>query len=166
MNWYCIHTRPQKEEATRQYYHQSLGVETYFPKLREQRVIRRVKRTVIRPLFPRYVFCRIEPALHYRAVRYAPEVIDVVHFGPAPTIVPDQLIAELKGWAGDVLDATALRPALRPGDIVLIGEGPLLGLSAVVQQEMSDSDRVAVLLSILDCGARTVVSRSQLRLVS
>lgn len=166
MNWYCIHTRPQKEPSTCQYFRESLGVETYAPRLREQRIVRRVQRTRSRPLFPRYVFCRFEPAVHYRAVRYAPEVIDIVHFGSAPTIVPDPLIEELRRWAGEELDRTALKPALRPGDLVVIGDGPLLGLRAVVQHEMSESDRVAVLLSFLDCGARTVLARSQLRLVS
>lgn len=166
MNWYCIHTRPQKEESTRQYYEDSLGIETYYPKLREQRVIRRVRRVVTRPLFPRYFFCRFEPAVHYRAVRYAPDVIDIVHFGSAPTVVPDRLIADLRNWAGDALDVSTLRSPLHTGDVVIIGEGPLMGMHAVVQHEMSDSDRVAVLLSFLDCGARTIMARSQLRLVS
>lgn len=165
MNWYCIHTRPQKEVATRQYYSDSLGVETYHPTLREQRVIRRVRRVVVRPLFPRYLFCRFEPAFHYRAVRYAPDVIDVVHLGAAPTIVPDQLIADLKNWAGDELDVVSLQRKFSPGDLVDIADGPLMGLRAVVQHELSDSQRVAVLLAFLDCGARTVVDRSQLRIV-
>jgi len=166
MNWYCIHTRPQKEESTRQYCTDSIGIEAYFPKIREQRVIRRVKRTVVRALFPHYLFCSFEPAVHYRAVRYAPDIIDIVHFGFAPAIVPDQLIDNLKSWAGDTLDAEILHPPLRTGDVVVVGQGPLAGLQAIVQHEMSGSDRVAVLLSFLDCGARTVVPRSQLRLVS
>ncbi len=166
MNWYCIHTKPQKEDATRQYYNQSVGLETYFPQFREQRVIRRVRRLVTRPLFPRYVFCRMEPALHYRAVRYAPEAIDIVHFGNAPAIVPDELIADLRSWAGPALNAEMLDPPLHAGDVVMIDEGPLMGLRAVVQRQMSGSDRVAILLSVLDCGARSILPRSQLRLVS
>jgi transcriptional antiterminator RfaH len=166
MSWYCIHTRPQQEESICQYFEDALGVETYFPKLREQRVIRRVKRTVVRPLFPRYLFCRFDAAIHYRAVRYAPDVIDVVHFGPAPAIVPDTALGELKSWVGECLDLSQPKPDLQSGDVVMLGEGPLAGLRAVVQQVMSDSDRVAVLLSFLDCGARTVVSRAQLELVS
>lgn len=166
MSWYCIHTRPQKEESTCQYYQNTLGVEIYFPKLREQRVIRRVKRLVVRPLFPRYLFCRFEPAIHYRAVRYAPDVIDVVQFGPVPAVVPDRAISDLKAWVGDGFNAPSLEPALHCGDIVVLGEGPLMGLRAVVQQVMSDTDRVAVLLSFLNSAARTVVPRVQLRLVS
>lgn len=166
MDWYCIHTRPQKEDSACSYYEDTLGIETYSPKLRQERVIRRVRRIVVRPLFPRYLFCRFDPALHYRAVKYAPDTIDVVHCGFAPTIVPDQLITELKTWVGDALDACSLRRAFQPGDLVEIESGPLMGLRAVVQQELSDSERVALLLTFLECGARTIVAHSQLRMVS
>jgi transcriptional antiterminator RfaH len=166
MNWYCIHTRPRREERARQYFKESIGLEAYCPRLREQRVIRRVRRTITRPLFPRYLFCRFEPAVHYRAARYSPDVIDIVHFGGLPNVVPDQLIEDLKAWVGDALDADMLRPPLTAGDVVMICEGPLMGLQAVVQRAMSDSERVSVLLSSLDCAARMMVMRSQLRLVS
>lgn len=144
---------------------ESLGIETYFPKIREQRVIRRVKRTVVRPMFPRYVFCRFEPALHYRAVRYAPDVIDIVQSGQVPTVVQDRILADLKSWAGDVFNLDTRPAPLRAGDVVVIGDGPLMGLRAIVQHNLSESDRVAVLLAFLDCGARTVVPRDQLQLV-
>jgi Transcription antiterminator len=166
MDWYCIHTRPQKEDASCAYYQETLGIETYAPKLRQQRVIRRVRRIVTRPLFPRYIFCRFEPALHYRAVKYAPDTVDVVHCGAAPAIVPDQLIHELKTWVGDAFDTCRTQPRFAAGDLVEIEAGPLMGLRAIVQQELSDSERVAVLLTFLDCGARTLVPRNQLRLVS
>lgn len=164
MDWYCIHTRPQKEDATCAYYEDTLGIETYSPKLRQQRVIRRVRRIVVRPLFPRYLFCRFDPSLHYRAVKYAPDTIDVVHCGHAPAIVPESLIFDLKSWAGDTLDVTP-SACFHPGDIVQIEDGPLMGLRAVVQQDLTDSERVAVLLNFLDCGARTLLARHQLRLV-
>jgi transcription antitermination factor NusG len=51
---------------------------------------------------------------------------------------------------------------LAPGDRVEITDGPMQGLQAVILHETNDSDRVAVLLSILECGARLMISRSQL----
>jgi len=162
MNWFCVHTRPQKEEAAVTYLEHSLELETYFPKLRRQRTIRRVRRVVTTPLFPRYLFCRFDPALRYRAVRYAPDVIDVVSFGDSPTIVNDAVIAELKGWAGQELDVITIQPGFQPGDLVEITDGPMRGLQAVILHDRSDRDRVTVLLSILECGAQMMISRSQL----
>lgn len=162
MDWYCVRTKPQKEEFAIRYCRDILGLDTYCPKLMEKRVIRRVKRTVIKPLFPRYWFCRFDLHSSYRAVRYAPEVVDIVHSGGVPTVVMEGLIHDLRTWAGKAIDVVTLRPALKPGDEVVITSGILTGLRAVLIKEMSDTDRVEVLLSVLNCGARMVVDRPSL----
>ncbi len=160
--WLCVHTRPRKEAAAEQYCCDVLELDTYYPQLKRLKTIRRVKRWVTGPLFPRYFFCRLNLAHNFRAVRYAPQVIDVVSFGGRPTVVDDAIIQQLQQWAGDAVDVLTVRPAFKPGDLVEIVDGPLRGLQAVVLQEMSDRDRVAVLLSTLECQARLIVSRSQL----
>jgi transcriptional antiterminator RfaH len=160
--WLCVHTRPRKESAAEQYCRDVLGFATYYPKLKRLKTIRRVKRTVIGPLFPRYFFCRLNLSRSFRAVQYAPQVIGVVGFGGKPTIVDDAIIHQLQQWAGETVDIMTVRPALRPGDSVEISDGPLRGLQAVVLQEMNDRDRVTVLLSTLGSQARLIVSRSQL----
>ena len=162
MNWYCIHTRPVKENQSAMYLQAMLGLETYFPRLKRQKTIRRVRRIVTRPLFPRYLFCRFDPSLRYRAVRYAPDVIEVVRFGEHPAVVDDGIIEALKNWAGDALDVITIQPDLRPGDLVEITDGPMRGLQAVILNSKNDCERVTVLLSILECGARMMIDRSQL----
>jgi len=164
-NWYCIHTRPLKENGVVAYLQETLGLETYFPRLKRQKTIRRVRRIVTGPLFPRYLFCRFDLANRYRAVRYAPEVIDVVSFGERPAVVDDAMIEELRGWAGEAVDVITIQPSLRPGDQVEITDGPMRGLQAVILNSRSDRDRVTVLLSILECGAQMMISRSQLERV-
>ena len=51
MNWYCVHTRPLKEQQVATHFHEMLGLELYFPRLRRQKTIRRVRRVVTSPLF-------------------------------------------------------------------------------------------------------------------
>lgn len=162
MNWFCVHTRPLKEAQIASYLREMLGLETYFPRLKRQKTIRRVKRVVVSPLFPRYLFCRFDLAARFRAVRYAPDVIDVVSFGDRPAVVGDAMIEELKGWAGEAVDIITIQPSLRPGDLVEITDGPMRGLQAVILHDRNDRDRVAVMLSILECGAQMTISRSQL----
>lgn len=145
------------------YCRESLGLETYFPRLREHRTIRRVRRLVTAPLFPRYLFCRFNPAVSYRAVRYAPDTLDVVHQGARPAEVQDALITELQAWAGDAVDIVTLRPPLRPGDSVEIVDGPMRGLSATIVHCQDDRERVALLLSILTSEAQVTIRREQLR---
>lgn len=164
--WYCVHTRPQKEKQAAHYCATNVGVETYCPRLRQVRTIRRVKRLTISPLFPRYFFCRLDLAEAYRSVRFAPDVIDIVHLGTDPAIVSDQLIAELRSWAGDCVDIINLQPPLEAGDHVELVDGPFRGLPAVIVRTCDERDRIAILLSILHCGAQVTVSRSQLRKVN
>lgn len=163
MQWYCVHTRPRKEAQVEGYCHNVLGLETYYPRLRRPRVIRRVRRIMTGPLFPRYLFCRFDPAAFYRLVRYAPEAVDVVHVGPTPAVVSTALIDEMKQWAGEGFDILTLDPPLHVGDRVEITDGPMRGLTAVILRTSDDRDRVAILLSILECGAQMHISRSELR---
>jgi transcriptional antiterminator RfaH len=160
--WLCVHTRPRKEAAAERYCREVLGFGTFYPRLKHLKTIRRVKRWVVGPLFPRYFFCRLNLAQNFRAVQYAPQVVSVVSFGGHPTPVDDSIIEQLQQWAGEAVDIVTVRPGFHPGDLVEIADGPLRGLQAVVLQEMSDHDRVAVLLSTLGCQARLIVSRSQL----
>ncbi len=162
MNWYCLHTRPLKEAHVESYCRGSLGLETYFPRIKQHRTIRRVRRVVVSPLFPRYLFVRFDPALSYRAARYCPEVINIVHNGDTPAIVEDALIHDLKGWVDTELEKLSLRPALRPGDSVQIVGGPMQGISAVILRASDEQDRVTILLSILQHGAQLTLCRAQL----
>ncbi len=162
-NWYCIHTKPLKEAQVASFCRNTLALETYFPRLRQRKTIRRVRKEVTGPLFPRYFFCRFDPAQHYRSVRYAPDAIDLIHSGGTPAVVQDQIIDDLKSWAGDALDLITIRTPLRPGDAVEITDGPLRGLPAVILHISDDRDRVAILLTLLQTGAQLIISRSQLR---
>jgi len=160
--WLCVHTRPRKEAGAERYCRDVLGLDTYYPRLKRLKTIRRVKRWVVGPLFPRYFFCHLNLAQNFRAVQYAPQVVGVVSFGGHPTPVDDSIIEQLQQWAGEAVDIVTVRPGFHPGDLVEIADGPLRGLQAIVLQDMSDRDRVAVLLSTLGCQARLIVSRSQL----
>jgi transcriptional antiterminator RfaH len=157
-----MHTKPRREKAVAAYFQERLGLETYFPRLRQKKTIRRIKRVVTRPLFPRYLFTRLELSSHFRAVRYAPDVVEVVSFGAKPSVVEDSLIGELRRWAGESIDVLTLQPELKVGDEVDITDGPMSGLSATILHINSDSERVAVLLSVLECGAKVIINRAQL----
>ena len=166
VHWFCLHTKPQKEEQVASYCASQLGLQTYFPRLRQHRFIRRKRRFVIRPLFPRYLFCRFDPALLYRAVRYAPDMLEIVSNGSAPTVVADGLIDSLQAWAGNEVDLITLQPNLRVGDSVEIAAGPLQGLSGTILKESEERARVTILLSFLQNGAQLSVDRCDLRRIA
>jgi transcriptional antiterminator RfaH len=162
MNWYCVHTRPLKETQVAKYIQDRLGLETFAPCLKRPKSIRRVIRMCTSPLFPRYLFCRYDLALQHRAVRYAPDVLDVVHFGEAPAVVREPLIAELKSWVNEGVNIIATQPVLRSGDLVEITDGPMRGMRAVILHAPNDRERVTILLSLLEGQAHMTIHRGQL----
>lgn len=166
MHWYCLHTKPQKEEQVASFCAAQLGLETYYPRLRQYRNIRRKRRLVIGPLFPRYLFCRFDPGTRFRAVRYAPEIVDIVSKGSSPTIVAADLIDGLREWAGDQVDLLNLQPSMRVGDRVEVTNGPMQGLSGTILKESEESVRITILLSFLQDGAQLNVERTDLRLIA
>jgi transcriptional antiterminator RfaH len=166
VHWFCIHTKPQKEEQVVSFCSAQLGLETYYPRLRQHRTIRRQRKLVIRPLFPRYLFCRFDPASLFRAVRYAPDIVQVVSRGDTPTIVAPDLIESLRSWAGNEVDLLTLQPSIRVGDRVEVTNGPLQGLSGTILNESQERVRVTILLSFLQNGAHLNVERSDIRLIA
>jgi transcriptional antiterminator RfaH len=163
MHWYAIHTKP-RQETIAQTSLQREAIETFYPKLRRKKTIRRVRRWVVGSLFPNYIFARFDAAKSGRLVKYANGVLNIVSFGGKPALVDDDIIAAIAEHSQDNV-LTIEPPKLKAGDLVEIQGGPLRGLQGVFEREMSDRDRVIVLLEVLAKGARVEVTRDQLEKV-
>ena len=182
--WYAVHAKP-RQETTALLSLQREKVETFFPRLRRKRTIRRVRKWVTGPLFPGYFFARFDPAQDGRLVRYANGVINVVSFGGHPAVVEPALIAAIRDHCDCVStrnlqpatlnsqlstilpDTVTIQPqALRPGDVVEIQTGPFRGMQGVFEREMSGQERVVILLEVLAKTTRVQVSREQLEKVA
>ena len=163
MNWYCIHTKPKKEKLVEHYLQNELGLETYYPRLKRKKTIRRVRHEVLEPLFPRYLFCKLDLAESYRAVTYGRDVIEVVSTGDHPTEVSGQTIEHIREWAGSEGDIITLEPdPIKAGDQIRITEGPMQGLEAVFIRETSQEERVSILLDLMESQARVEIDRNQI----
>jgi len=163
MNWYAIHTKPRQEGLAESSLHRE-SVETFYPKLKRKRTIRRVRKWVTSPLFPCYIFAKFDTTRQARLVKYANGVTNIVSFGGQPAIVDDWLLASIKEHAEQ--DVVTIEPAkFQAGELVEIQTGPLRGLQGIFEREMSDSDRVVILLDALAKGARVQVDRELLEKV-
>ena len=159
MHWYAVSTKPHQEYQAEGNL-QRLGVETFCPQLKQRKVIRRVSQMVIRPLFPGYLFARLNIEDQYRAATYARGVRRIVAFGSTPARVEEELIQGIKDRLSQGYLTLTPRP-LAPGQVVKIQDGPLSGLEAVFEREMSDHQRVVLLLRTLAYQARVVVPFEQ-----
>lgn len=151
--WYVVQTQANRESCAER----SLGrvnVEVFSPRMTRPNMIRGRRRLVTGALFPGYLFARFAIETHYRAVSYAHGVQKLVAFGLQPVTVSDALIAAIRAR----LDEPPADPRLFvPGQTVRIQQGPLQGLEAIFEQELTDRERAVVLLRTLSYQARVVV---------
>lgn len=161
MQWYVLSTKSNHEKQTEQNI-RCMGVECFLPLLQEQRIIRRRIRTVVAPLFPGYLFVRINLSRHYRAVTYARGVRKIVEFGATPVEVDIAMIDAIKSRMASHACVLERPKELSSGQLVQIKDGPFVGLEAVFMQEMSGHQRAMVLLRTLALQARVVLEINQL----
>jgi transcriptional antiterminator RfaH len=149
ISWYAVHTRPQAEtKALENLLRQ--GYEAYLPRYRTQ--IRHARRlqTVLRPLFPRYLFAGIDrTAMPWRPILSTVGVSDLVRSGDGPLPVAPEIVEALRAQEGaGGFDALARRRGPRLGDLVRISAGAFEDMIGRLI-ELRDQDRVVVLLDLL-----------------
>ena len=162
MHWYVIRTKPHQERQA-EFHLSQLSVETFLPLLRQNKRIRRQEKTVVKPLFPRYLFARFDINDRYRAVNYARGVLKIVEFGLRPAEVSESVIEAIRERLEDGY-VTPKTERFQKGQIVQIKGGPLTGLEAVFIREMTDQHRVLLLLKTLGLHAKLTIDNDQVTL--
>jgi transcriptional antiterminator RfaH len=159
--WYVVHTKPRKESLAEANL-QRQDFETYLPWYKRVARHRGTWREIIEPLFPRYLFLRIDPNQQTVApIRSTLGVTTLVTFGHRLAPVPDAIIDAIRfnADAASGLHSAPEHP-FRKGDTVAITAGPFEGLQGIFETS-SGAQRVAVLLDILGKSTRVVLNRSQ-----
>jgi len=155
LKWYALRTKANREKDVEKRL-ADLGLEVFLPWMRARRRIGSRFHWVLAPLFPGYIFCRLDMVLSGKAARYSPGVKDFLTFGARIAEVGEDIIRALRercpGGIAQIDPLTA-----KPGDTVRIKEGPFSGLDAIFQQYLKGSERVAVLLEILGRQTRIVL---------
>ena len=153
--WFLIHSKPRQELLADQTLRR-LGIDTMFPRVKEEKTIRRRKQIVVGPLFPGYLFARFDVASRYRAVSFANGVKRIVAFGPRLAVVDQTTIDSITERMQDGC-ITIARAPLSPGGSVRITSGPLEGFEAVLERELPAQERVVLLFKRLSYQVRVVV---------
>src|SRR5437773_5980588 len=139
--WYVISTKVRREEFAQE----QLGrreVVTFLPRILEMPRLR--TKPVVAPLFPSYLFVRIDLERQYFDVVWTPGVRKFIGFGALPCPVDDAVIGLLYARMGQegVLRA---EPVFKAGDVVRIKRGPFEGLVGIIEHPGCGRGRVRVL---------------------
>jgi len=151
--WYVVYSKPARE-AYAHYHLAQKDVEVFFPQL-QLPAYRSPHRAVV-PLFPNYLFVRLQLPDEYYAVIWCPGVKRLVSFNGAPVPVDDESVEFLRqrATAAGVLSAQS---TLTVGTQVQVTHGPLAGLSGILQDPPDAKGRVRLLMQLLDRDLKIVV---------
>ncbi len=148
LGWYVMHSKPQKEQWL---YNQlgTLQIEAYYPCLCTRNGKLHSQKS--KPYFPGYLFVNVDLEMTGRSVlQWIPGSLGLVSFGGEPACIPDGLLQKIR-YRVDEINHTGneILEGLKPGDEVVIHSGPFSGYDAVFCARLHDSERVQVLLRIL-----------------
>jgi transcription elongation factor/antiterminator RfaH len=153
--WYAVQTSPGKDRlAASHLARQQFSV--FAPRL--QKTIRHARqfRVVTVPLFPGYLFLRINlSGQRWRAVNGTFGVRTLVMSGSRPLPIPDATIAQLQQAFG----TRAAAPRIAPGQQVKVLQGPLSGFVGTLER-LEGPERVRVLMELIGGTTPVTLDRS------
>lgn len=162
--WRAVYCKPRQERKA-EFHLENQGFEVFLPRVRVlQRSTRKRSWTRIQPMFPRYLFVRLQAhADDWSAIRSTRGAVRLVRFGDQVPPVPEQFIEALRERHAEsgVIDISRAM-AIKPGDPIEITDGALAGMRAVFQAE-SGEERVVILLRMLEHERRVEMPRALIR---
>jgi len=162
-HWYAIHTHPKQEDRAGSNM-RVLGVPIFNLKTRERRYNQytNVPSYITKPLFPRYIFARFKINDLYHKVRFTRGVSSVVSFGEEPTPIDEEVIALIQSHVKED-GFVRINEEIRPGDRVIVKDGPLKNFAGIFEREMKDTDRVRILLEAVSYQAHVEIGRDMVK---
>jgi transcriptional antiterminator RfaH len=162
--WYVVYTKPRQEQLARENLERQ-GFETFLPWCQRDRRRRTGWVMATEPLFPRYLFLRVDLARDNTAsVRSTTGAVGFVVFGGRPRHVPDLFVGQLAALAAPDSRVVPIGPErFRRGDPVEVKTGPFAGLEGIFLEDKG-ADRVMLLFRILGRENAVAVARNNVAL--
>jgi transcription antitermination factor NusG len=129
--WFALRVKSNFEKTASQILQQK-GYQEFLPIYRTRsRWSDRIK-TVERPLFPGYLFCRFDQQARL-PILVTPGVMNVVGLGKIPVPIPEEEIKAVRILIDSGVPATPW-PFVNVGQRLLIERGPLSGVEGILQE--------------------------------
>ncbi len=163
-DWFVIHTKPRDEHRVKNHF-DGMEIETLLPLYENFHYSNSKICRVFKPLFPNYLFARLDLGRHYYKVKWTRGVNRILGIGNDPMPVSEVVIWMLKNRMGDD-DTVKLLEDFQKGDLIQITSGPLKDFVGVFQNRLSSGERVRVLLNLIGVEVPVQISRWQVKKVA
>lgn len=119
----------------------------------------------IKPLFPNYLFAKLDIEAHYYKVKWTRGVSRILGVGGGPIPISEKVVLTIKERMGES-NLVRLDDGLVQGSVVQFTSGPFKDLMGVFDKRMSDGKRVKVLLNLIGVDVPVQVSKYQIKKVA
>jgi transcription antitermination factor NusG len=157
--WFAVRVKSRCEKVVAQMA-EGRGFEEFLPVYRSRRKWSDRQQDVELPLFPGYLFCRLNPE-HRLPLLTIPGVLHIVGIGKTPVPVDDFEIAAIQGAVQSGLSAEPW-PFLEVGDRVRLEAGPLTGLEGILVGS-DKQQRIVVSVTLLRRSVAVTIERDWVR---
>jgi len=147
-SWFVVRTKTGAEDRAA-WHLKNQGFEAYLPRYRKQVRHARKTSTVLRPVFPGYIFVQMDMAQQrWRAINGTMGVISLVQFGETPRPIADAIVDAIRSGESDGVVSLVPQSRFKKGDRVRVREGAFADHTALLG-EVSDDRRVVLLLDLM-----------------
>jgi len=162
--WFVVQTKPGNEHRVEtNLFNQE--IEVFLPLLETSQYSNGKMVQKIKPLFPNYLFAKLDINLHYYKVKWTRGVNKILGNGDGPISISGKVVETIKERTGKD-NLVKLEEEWKEGDQVRINSGPFKDLVGVFQKKMSDNGRVRILLNLIGVDVPVQISRWQIKKVA
>ena len=162
--WYVIQTKPGNERRVETHL-SNQEMEVFLPLYEAFRYSSGKMVKNIKPLFPNYLFTKLDVDVHYYKVKWTRGVNKILGCGDRPIPIFEKVIQAIKERMGED-NLIKLEEKWEKGDIVQITSGPFKDLMGIFEKRMSGGERSKVLLSLIGVDVPVRISRLQIKIVA
>jgi transcriptional antiterminator RfaH len=148
--WYAVFTKPRQEDRAADNL-KAWNIPIFAPKIKDHR-----RRNCLRPLFPCYIFAYFDVRTMLHKIRFTRGISQIVSFGGRPADISEEIISAITSRM-DSKGVVAMTKHLQLGEPVLIQSGPFRDFYGIFEEELSDSERIRILLTAVSYTARIEV---------
>lgn len=163
LHWYALNVRPRHEFRVCQAIEALGTAEGFLPVYQDRRRWSDRFKTVEVPLFPGYVFARLNWDRARISVLRVSGVVSFVGFGGSAASVPDSEIDSVRIALATGFPVRAW-PFLKPGQSIRVDAGPLRGAEGVIVKQR-DEWHMVVTIAILQRAVAVTLPRADLSAV-
>lgn len=156
-SWFVLNTKPKKEFQVERLFEEG-GFDFYCPRF--------IHETKTKPFFPGYGFIYFAYPDHYKLVKYTRGVKRIIGNQEGPIPVPEEIIHTIKQREIDgYIELEKYGGIPEIGDEIEIMEGPMKGLKGIFRKELSEKERVVILLSYISFQGQLIIEKKKLKKV-